>query len=474
MELEHSAPVFNTAPIMKIIPMKIIPIKNILDSISPTFCAAKWNLSTIWLNNGTTASCYHCEKHKIDKELIRDNPSALHNTINKKKNRKLMLIGAKPDECQYCWDIEESSPDSVSDRFLLSDGYSLEELNKCVESGYKLDHSPDKIEIAFDNLCNFSCMYCNPIFSSTWQRDIKINGVYQNLNGSEYHLDGDDAVPFTHKNENNPFIHAFFDWLAGDLKFSLKELRLTGGEPLMSPHFNRIITELKKEEYSKIHLSINSNLGCEKLQLQQLIDLSHHHNRLSIFTSNESTENVSEFIRSGINWSKWKSNVEYLLDNLCVNNESKYGIAVNVTINALSLFDLVEFLEEIKYLKKRKTNKVNISIFISTLVTPHFQSVKILPRDLILENTKKIREWLKISDGVLTEKELSGLTRHINLFESENYVGEDTQKIKMLRNQFKCFVFEYARRRNKSFSESFNKYPDLIEWIHSITMEKSL
>ena len=48
----------------------IIPIKQKLDSISPSFCAAKWNFSTIWLNDGSTASCYHCTKHQSDVEEV--------------------------------------------------------------------------------------------------------------------------------------------------------------------------------------------------------------------------------------------------------------------------------------------------------------------------------------------------------------------------------------------------------------------
>ena len=43
--------------------------KKVIDSISKSFCAAKWYNVSIWLGNGRTASCHHplahyCEQTK--------------------------------------------------------------------------------------------------------------------------------------------------------------------------------------------------------------------------------------------------------------------------------------------------------------------------------------------------------------------------------------------------------------------------
>ena len=37
-----------------------------LNSISCSFCAAKWYNATIWLGSGMTTSCHHPLPHKID------------------------------------------------------------------------------------------------------------------------------------------------------------------------------------------------------------------------------------------------------------------------------------------------------------------------------------------------------------------------------------------------------------------------
>ena len=77
-----------------------------LKRISPSMCYAKWAQMSMHLTNGTTHSCYHPPLHKIDVTEILDNPSALHNTKQKKQERKEMLAGKRPDGCSYCWKIK--------------------------------------------------------------------------------------------------------------------------------------------------------------------------------------------------------------------------------------------------------------------------------------------------------------------------------------------------------------------------------
>ena len=95
---------------------RIIQIKNITNEISPTFCLAKWHHTTIYLQTGETHSCYHPPPHKIPLNELKDNPSALHNTQEKKLQRAAMLDGDQPNGCQYCWNIEALGEDYISDR----------------------------------------------------------------------------------------------------------------------------------------------------------------------------------------------------------------------------------------------------------------------------------------------------------------------------------------------------------------------
>ena len=79
--------------------------KKKLDTKSASFCAAKWYNATIWLGSGMTTSCHHPLPHKIDLEEIKTNPSAIHNTRQKKEQRRQMQCGDRPAGCEYCWKI---------------------------------------------------------------------------------------------------------------------------------------------------------------------------------------------------------------------------------------------------------------------------------------------------------------------------------------------------------------------------------
>ena len=76
-----------------------------LNEVSPSFCLAKWFNVSIHIPTGQTHSCYHPRSHSIPLEEIAIDVSSLHNTKHKKEQRKLMLEGQRPDECNFCWQI---------------------------------------------------------------------------------------------------------------------------------------------------------------------------------------------------------------------------------------------------------------------------------------------------------------------------------------------------------------------------------
>ena len=52
----------------------------------------------------------------IPLEELKDNPSALHNTNEKKQERK--LEGKQSKDARHCWNIECMGKDYVSDRYI--------------------------------------------------------------------------------------------------------------------------------------------------------------------------------------------------------------------------------------------------------------------------------------------------------------------------------------------------------------------
>ena len=67
-------------------------VKKELDSVGHGMCLAKWTQVTLQLQSGHNHSCHHPTTHKISKEEIKRNPSALHNTRYKEVDQRNVII----------------------------------------------------------------------------------------------------------------------------------------------------------------------------------------------------------------------------------------------------------------------------------------------------------------------------------------------------------------------------------------------
>ena len=428
-----------------------------IDIKSDSFCAAKWYNATIWLGSGQTTSCHHPLPHQIDIEAIKTNPSAIHNTPQKKEQRRQMQAGERPAGCDYCWKIEDMSTDAVSDRVYKTVIYN----DKDLDDAYNLPASEDvnlqTLDIAFDRTCQFACSYCNPAFSTSWVRDIHQNGAYTNLvsDGRNHFTHEHNSSQLFKLNEVNPYVEAFFKWWESDLHKTLKELRITGGEPLMSDNTWRLIDWFKEHKgASTTRLAINSNLGFKRDILDRLLD-STQGIELDIYTSNESMGAHAEYIRDGLDWKQWVSNLLYLLETRRVR-----GIHVMCTINALCLSSLSEFLWNMMKLKE-KYGKESLSFTLNILRFPSFQSPLILPVELRTKYSIELTEFLfnNKDSQALHEHEFEHIKRLVD------YLKQDTQVDSNLQNDFKQFYQQYDQRRDKDFKYTFTQ---LTDWYTSL------
>lgn len=432
---------------------------EIVNDISPSFCAAKWYNATIWLANGRTASCHLPLAHSIGLENLKSNPSALHNTEYKIQRRKEMLDGIRCEECAYCWTVEDNRDNDVfSDRAYKSHIYSEEDIKQLKTIGLE-NVDPKTLEISFDNLCNLSCSYCNSEFSSTWASDIKDNGKYPTMltsGGMTYYNDGKMAMPYGNKNEANPYIDAFFNWFHASLKYNLNELRVTGGEPTRSPSFWKLLDECKDTNFD---FAVNSNLIMDQDKLQKLIDCTKNFKTFDLYTSCESYGEHAEFVRAGLDYNLWKENLLTFAANA-----NYRSIHIMLTISALSIWTFTEFLDEI--IKMRvNLGRCQFYMSVNILRYPSFQNVNILPQDIKLELAKKIQEWLT-KNKYVTNNERNQIERLETYLRTVDRSYEDTDSIDNKRRDFKTFLIEYSKRNKKNYKEVFDE--KFVNWIEQL------
>jgi organic radical activating enzyme len=438
--------------------------QKILDSKSTSFCAAKWYNATIWLGSGQTTSCHHPPAHAIDPEAIETNPRAIHNTEQKKQDRAMMQRGERPAGCEYCWKIEDMGRNAVSDRVYKSKIYPIESLDNAYHTESNTDVDLRTLEIAFDRTCQFACSYCNPAFSSTWVKDIKTNGPYMDLvsDGRNHFTHVHSSSQLYSFGDTNPYVEAFFAWWESDLHKTLQELRITGGEPLMSGETWKLLDWFKENQgRSQTRLAINSNLGMDRVKLLEFIHRVKELPHLEIYTSQEATEQQAEYIRDGLNYAQWLDNVEELLEHEVIK-----ALHCMCTINALCLDSLPDLLDRLLELKRRH-GRERVSFTLNILRFPSFQSALVLPDYIRNQYRHNLAEWLKLNEGnpLLQEHEINHVKRLIDYLDIVKTPHSDAFDLPKLHNDFKQFYTQYDKRRNKKFADTF---PTINDWFETL------
>lgn len=490
-----------------------------LKFISPSMCYAKWAQVSLHLTNGMTNSCYHPPLHKISVEDIGRDPSALHNTQQKKLERKMMLEGERPPGCSYCWRIEDSG--SRSDRIYRSGEYwaqnARHDIMDTLDTGNII---PRYVEVNFNQACNFKCMYCSPHLSTTWEDEIKTHGPYDvydekgnrtKHNDVEY-LEKEGLMPLRVKQDQNPYLEAFWKWWP-DLYKKLEVFRMTGGEPLMDINTYRVLDYVYENPNAWLEMSVTTNMcppkqelfdkfldKIKKLEEIQIWEDKERFNpgsgnnwyvnmalkNFALFISLDSVGQQAEYIRSGLHFDTMHANTVRFLKE--TNNTTVTFIN---TFNALSVPKIKDFMIYILELRKMFDKNVQgikyipihdpyykhpdyqvkpvqkIWFDVPLLRYPSWQSVQLLGPEYehYLEETiafmkQHPTDWHSDSFAGFYDFEIDKVERNLKIMREQRYNG---QTLDIAKDNFKKFFGEYDRRKELSFVDVFPELANLYK-----------
>jgi|TARA_R110000851_G_scaffold87845_1_gene191508 organic radical activating enzyme len=451
-----------------------VKVNEELNSTGCGMCLAKWTQVTMHLQLGHTHSCHHPKTHPIPEREIRRNPSALHNTRYKKQKRREMLEGKRPEECNYCWNIEDSS-DRFSDRtFKSAESWSYPHMDEIKQSHWRDDFNPRYVEVAFSNACNFKCSYCAPAFSTQWMEEIKKHGAYpttDKFNDLEYNKQ-ENKMPIP-QSEENPYVEAFWKWWP-DLYNDLHTFRITGGEPLMSKDTWKVLDYIidHPNPNKNLSIAINSNLGIPDKLLDRFIEKIQRIcegdkvKEFIVFTSVDTWGEQAEYIRNGLEFNKFWDNVNKVLQKC-----PRVNLTFMSTYNGLSIPGYHKLINGIYQLKEEygSTDRYwNSAAFLdsSYLRFPTHQTVQVMPK----EWASKIYEDAQLADFLsvpLFDHKYVGYSdieiQKIKRIYDWMLSPVDEQRLKTQRRNFGHYFREHDKRRGTDFCKVF---PEFEEFYH--------
>lgn len=371
------------------------------------FCPVPWT-GLMYNFDGNIKTCIRSSDTigNITDNTIIDILTGRKNTDTQAK----MLNKQSGIRCNPCYELETNtnSFNIISDRiFYLKE---LKTINKTVYDTVG-NFNLQTIDVRWSNLCNFSCIYCGPEFSSKWSKELNIVQL----------------IPSDKQRDD--FKNYIFDNAT-----QLKHVYLAGGEPLLMKE-NLELLQLLKEVNPLVNLRINTNLSKVDTKIFNLIcTFPNVHWIVSI----ESIEEEFEYIRYG---SKWKD----FLENLIIIKQLDHKISFNMLhflLNYNSLFGCIEFLQQLGFHPN--------SFIVGALLQPDFLDIRHLPDKMLTSVQQTIQHWLDKKYGFLLDNGLNNVLSYI-----KNPINADI-------NNCLLEIDQIDKRRNINSKIVFTEFYDRI------------
>jgi len=435
-----------------------------LNSVSPSFCLAKWFNVSIHIPTGRTHSCYHPPSHEIPLKEIQEDPGALHNTKHKKQQRAKMLDGQRPKECEFCWALEDQG--NMSDRAYRSkDVYKPGLIEEAIKQGATGNPTPRYVEVNFNQACNLKCAYCSPHLSTEWYKEVKKFGSYKLADSQHNHPHYVESLGIDNS-PNNPYVQAFWDWFP-EIYPTLQTFRMTGGEPLMDKNTFKVFDYVKKNPKKDLQLSITSNCCPPGDQWQKFIDdlkditdkdaIDH----FMLFCSLDSWGEQAEYIRNGLDFDVLYKNVTQFL-----RESNKHSLTFIVTANILSLPNWLEYIKQIHKLRQEfNTDRQLIWFDTPMLHDPKWMSMKLASKEMLQPLQDSINYMESNPETALNrfkgfkDFEVDKVRRLLEWAQEKLNIQEQAIAMK----NFDLYFTEHDRRRNTNIEKTFPELKDFIQ-----------
>ena len=269
---------------------------------SPTFCSAPWTSLNID-QTGRVFPCMHSGyelgniKQTPIQQILLDQPL--------KELKTAMSKGEWHDACSWCKRLEETT--GASGRTVRElDSRSTAAINANID-WFGLEH----IVVNWSNLCNLTCVYCNPETSTAWQ-SVK-------------------RIPINHvKNEHQDLIE-----LAKTHGHTIKGLSLGGGEPLLQKGLLEFLKHLNRD---KVNAMVTTNLSVDIASNPIYQELREWKNIRWMISFDNADQQKFEYVRHGASWDQFVKNIHQL-------KQDKQFVWAHPAYSIYCALDLLEYYD---------------------------------------------------------------------------------------------------------------------------------
>ena len=391
-------------------------LSGVEDCSRSYYCSRKFRYLKINFDSNTIYNCHAAKTQNIDFKWLESNSGNLFNTDINVAERGMMLENKRNSSCEpNCWQVEDKGSISVRMR---NGGQAI--------THTKVRTNPEILEIALNSDCNLTCVYCCKEFSNSWRRDLLKNGDYK-IGGDRYTLTNKEKLLLK---VSQPELKSTkkYNILLNELRqisSGLKELIITGGEPLLDNRLIEILQTLNLS--SECVIQLYTGLGVSNSRFIKVIDELSQFPNLILRVSSEATGKLLEFTRYGIRWTDFVEKIRLL-------TQHTVKFTFHSTISNLNVFGFYDFYNQF--------HKHGITL--SWASQPEMMAVHVLDTDS--------KDMLKSQFNSLPDE------YRLTLLKIMQATPTDKEKQDM-----KAFLFDFVQRRPDL---DLNIYPSsFLEWL---------
>lgn len=292
-----------------------------------------------------------------DKEFASSDISSF-NSKSADKLRLQSMSGERITGCIRCYEEEDSGKKSLRQRY---------NENKYLE----VDPSNPQLtwlELSISNECNLKCRMCDSKYSNKWYEE-------------ELALFGK-----AHKTKKIDITQIY------DIIPTLKHLKITGGEPFVTPDHWKLLRHIVKSGYAK-NIYLNYSTNCTVNLKGEYLDI------LREFKYVEITVSLDSIDKGELEYLRYPSKYEDVLENILEYKSYGFKIQARPTVTLLNVIHLPETLSwlssnEIKFNATHLTYPSRMSIICLPTEYKNIVKTKYESYSYICEESKKQCEYI--------------------------------------------------------------------------------
>ena len=371
------------------------------------------------------------------------------NSEHMRSVRRRMMAGETLPECDVC-NSKLLNTNVYRDYFGHLFSHKLSEVYATTDASGATTMQPVSWDYRFSNLCNFKCRTCGDMLSSAWETEQKSYDMVDWTNSKNNWM-----VPSVRQQisqfQDQQIEQEFNDAVE---QHRVEEIYWVGGEPLMyEQHWRYMRRIVELGDGGRVYARYNTNLsridyrGCNLYS-----DILDHIRDWQICASIDGTGAIGEYIRTGLDYNRFRSNFEAGLAHQ--KNRRQMRLDFTLTLPGMVEVDAIQALAceyDVELL-----SKVIFSFDPSVVMSP-----LALPRELL-------DPWL---DELIADCTAASMREVLTQLKSRPTFDEqwpDTYRESIAKGKRRVLKLESIRTATTSMAQILSARPAVKKWWDQI------